>query len=196
MEIRKGPLGIRILCLNLEELGAIDLDRTRNLGGFIFIDLHGRIHFELNNIRLVPGNPLELLFLPDRYYKKLGRLYAGCSVWKPANLLLGGIRFFYFAREREIRPAGTALIPRDQVPDSSEVARKSAFRDLFGALEQLAKKLQACRGIVSADRVPPEKMIQMGWEVYKPAGLGELLRLRFFYLPGWAKTFYIRHFAP
>lgn len=188
----KGPYGKDVLVFTLEDLDTTRFNIPRRATGFVFIDVKGEIHFELNNLRFFVGNPLEMLLLPKRYYRQMGDALRRCSLAKSPDQLLGGGRFFFYRELAEVRPCGTALINRSETPEPAKSVRGEAFRRLNEALLRLARDLGAKRILAATDRIDPSKLASEGFLPYHPKNLWERLRLQVFWLPVWVHHFYIK----
>lgn len=186
---KQGPHRREVLIFDLEDLPQVRLDSGSGTG-LVFIDKEGKIHFEINNLRIFAGNFLEMIFRPERYFRKLGAVIASFSLLKEKSRLLGGLAFFFNAKRREIRWSGTALLPWEELPPEVHPIRKVALTRLLEALDAMAVKLTAVRGIGATDRIPPEKIAPLGWYPYHPTSWWENLKIHLYELPLWPRQLY------
>ena len=157
-----------IIAIDFDEMDQVDWSKVRK--GCIYLDIWGRIHFELHHGGYLPApyniNPYHLFFRQDQVYQSFPKKIIATSRLKPAPDLLGARQFIYFHLSKMLVPSGVGLLSWDTLQKRGDEARspvvgevrKQAFDLLFMSLDEVAERLGAKSAFFPSQPIPPEKM--------------------------------------
>ncbi len=153
----------------IDELGPFPESTKLPFSGFV--DVEGRVHFEVNHWAYVRGNKiwdnLYWVFNPDHYLKNLCTRITDESLLKNERQLLGGLTGVFYHKEKYALIYYLGLLPKGRGVPVGHEERQRAFVNITHQLDRFLVWLGTERVETTPCFIEKTKMAKIGWKIKK-----------------------------